>query len=64
MEILFEGKLPEEKTFAGRCSHCQTLIRFKRREAVRYENDQWEGEFATYPCPTCGREIIGHPTEC
>jgi RNase P subunit RPR2 len=55
MRIIERGDLPESKVFQSRCTRCQTLYEFERREA-EYRSDQRDGDFLLTHCPTCGRQ--------
>jgi hypothetical protein len=53
VEVLKEGKLPEEDTFEGTCSHCKCRVRCRRFEA-EWHSDFRDGDYYTVKCPTKG----------
>lgn len=53
MEIIEEGRLPEDKVYEGRCYHCNTRARFKRSEG-KLVYDQRDGDYVEVKCPLPG----------
>ncbi len=55
-DILEQGILPELKTYDLRCSKCQTLARFERREGT-LESGRYNRSPYLFRCPFCGESI-------
>ena len=55
MEIIEQGKLPEEQKYQVRCKNCKTLFRFKRSEG-KYISDQRDGDSIEVKCPLCNEK--------
>lgn len=51
VEIIERGRLPDEEEYQLRCIHCQTLFKFKKREA-RIQFDRNE-HYMQISCPLC-----------
>jgi hypothetical protein len=52
MEILRQGKLPEEKEYVGDCRRCNTQVRFKHSEGETHYS-QHDGDSISVVCPLC-----------
>lgn len=56
MEIIKEGKLPEDKEAEGTCNRCDTVI-FVTRGEGEVVHDQRDGDYVVYRCPVCDNDI-------
>lgn len=54
MEVLSRGIPPSEFEYVGNCSHCKSVVKFKRSEA-REAGDQRDGHYleTMQLCPVC-----------
>lgn len=56
MEIIKQGKLPEESTRVMTCDYCKTKFKFSLKEAERH-SDQRDGDYTTINCPLCKKSL-------
>lgn len=61
IEMTFEGKLPEEKPYVGRCSKCGSAYRAKKKD-LHYESDYRESSY-TARCQLPGCLTLVHFSE-
>jgi hypothetical protein len=56
MEIIKQGKPPEEKQYRVECRNCESVIGFKRKEAEAVF-DPRDGDYLKIVCPVCKATI-------
>jgi hypothetical protein len=62
MEIIKQGKLPEDRMWQGECFTCNTMAKAKQSELkVTYE--QRDGPIGTHACPVCNKTMHFYPIE-
>ena len=61
IEMVFTGKLPEEKPMIGRCSKCGSQYRAKKKD-LDYESDYRESNYTTR-CQLTGCSTLVYFTE-
>jgi hypothetical protein len=62
MEILFRGKLPEDKVWKGTCYHCKSIVAAKQSE-LEVKSGQREGVWSEAACPVCHKKMTFYPEE-
>lgn len=57
-EVIQEGRGVQKPTdrFRGKCPHCDSVVGFLRKAAVRI-HDQRDGDYYCLPCPACPKDI-------
>jgi hypothetical protein len=64
MEIIHEGKLPQQNKYMTTCSHCQTVFRFDKNDT--FDHASWRNEtFVNVRCPLpgCGKTLTVEITD-
>ena len=56
IEIIKQGRLPEEKRWGFRCRNCGTEFVAHKADG-HYFNDQRDGEGLSVQCPLCSKQV-------
>lgn len=57
IRIIRDGKLPEDKDYAGTCNYCGTAIECKQRDGTIKYGGQRDGNWLDVECPKCKRTM-------
>lgn len=57
MEILKRGIIPENIEIQFKCSNCKSELKASRKDAIKETYDQRDGNYATFNCPVCNKQI-------
>lgn len=56
IRLIKKGTKPEERIYRGTCSICSSVVEASPSDG-KVTSDQRDGNFFTFPCPNCGRQM-------
>ena len=57
IQIIKQGRLPEEKRWSFCCRNCDTEFTAHTRDGQHYFKNQKEGEGLSVSCPLCNKQV-------